>query len=90
VTPIGDLLDDVTRFEGEDVRIVGHVESPVGVLGFGTFQVNDGTGTLRVVSQNGGAPRLGAHVGVKGSFRSSFVIGSESLAVVVEEARFRP
>ena len=50
VVPIGVLLDDVRRFEGEDVRIVGEVESPVGVLGFGTFQMNDGTGTLRIVS----------------------------------------
>ena len=90
VTPIRMLLDDARRFNGEDVRIVGNVESPVGVLGFGTFQVNDGTGTLRVVSQSGGAPRAGARVGVKGTFRSAFVIGSESLATVVEEARFQP
>lgn len=90
VTPIQMLLDDAQRFDGEDVRIVGHVESPVGVLGFGTFQVNDGTGTLRVVSRSGGAPRVGARVGVKGTFRSAFVIGAESLAAVLEEARFQP
>jgi hypothetical protein len=52
--------------------------------------MNDGTGTLRIVSQSGGAPRVGAHVGVKGRFQSAFTIGSESLAVIVEEARFTP
>ena len=90
VTPIKMLLDDAHRFDGQSVRIVGDVESPVGALGLGTYQMNDGTGTLRVVSESGGAPRVGAHVGVQGKFRSAFTIGSEALAVLVESQRFTP
>lgn len=90
VTPIGTLLDDARRFDGENVRIVGDVESPMGALGLGTYQMNDGTGTLRVVSESGGAPRVGAHVGVEGTFRSAFTLGAESLAVLVERKRFTP
>lgn len=90
VTPIKTLLDDGRRFDGDRVRIVGDVENPMGVLGLGSYQVNDGSGTLRVVSQSGGAPRVGAHVGVEGTFRSAFTIGSEALAVLVENERFSP
>jgi hypothetical protein len=88
--PITTLLDDPSRFEGKTVRIVGDVESPVGALGLGTYQVNDGTGTLRVVSESGGAPRVGANVGVEGTFRSAFTIGLESLAVLLEKRRYTP
>jgi hypothetical protein len=87
---IKSLLDDAPRFDGDKVRIVGDVESPMGALGLGTYQVNDGTGTLRVVSQSGGAPRVGAHVGVEGTFRSGFTLGSESAAVLMEDERFTP
>ncbi|MGQ0721164.1 MAG: hypothetical protein ACT4PE_06280 [Candidatus Eiseniibacteriota bacterium] len=88
--PITTLLDDPSRFEGKTVRIVGDVESGVGALGLGTYQVNDGTGTLRVVSESGGAPRVGANVGVEGTFRSAFTIGLESLAVLLEKSRYTP
>jgi len=90
VTPIKTLLDDAPRFDGKNVRIVGDVESPMGAVGLGTYQMNDGTGTLRVVSQSGGAPRVGANVGVEGKFRSAFTFGSEALAVLVEKERFTP
>lgn len=88
-TPIKTLLDDPRRFDGEDIRIVGDVESPLGALGRGTYQMNDGTGTLRVVSESG-VPRAGAHVGVEGRFWSAFTIGSQALAVLVEKERFTP
>ncbi len=85
------LLDDPSQYEGDDVRIVGDVEEgSAGALGVGTYEMNDGTGTLRVVTKSGGAPRAGAHVGVEGTFRSAFTLGMESLAVLLEENRFTP
>jgi hypothetical protein len=65
-------------------------EGSVGALGVGTYELNDGTGSLRVVSKSGGAPRAGAHVGVEGTFRSAFTLGVESLAVILEKSRFTP
>lgn len=88
--PIKSLLDDPSRFNGKSVRIMGDVESSLGALGAGTYEMNDGTGTLRVVSKSGGVPRNGAHVGATGTFRSAFTIGSESVAVLVEKGRFTP
>ncbi len=87
---IGQLLDDPARYDGETVRVKGEVTSAVGALGRGAYRVEDGTGTLNVVTERGGAPREGARVGIEGVFRSVFTIGSESGAVLMERDRFDP
>jgi len=88
LTPIRTLLDDPSRFNRQVVRIFGKVTRSVGVLGYGGYQVDDGSGTLTVVSNQGGAPRTDAEVGVEGEFRSGFTLGTESAAVLLERRRF--
>ena len=90
VTPIKTLLDDAPSHDQQTVRIAGTVEEAAGVLGYGIYRVNDGTGTLTVLTQTGGAPRGGARVGVEGQFRSAFTLGTETLAVLMEKQRFNP
>jgi hypothetical protein len=86
--PIKELLDDPGKYEGQTVRIAGEVTQAAGALGFGGYQVNDGTGTITVVLQAGGAPpRVGAKVGVEGTFRSAFTLGSRTVAVLMEQRR---
>jgi len=87
VVPIKTLLDDPSRYDKQTVRIAGTVASTVGVLGYGAFRLDDGTGTLTVVSKEGGAPREGAKVWVEGEFRSAFTLGSETGAVLIEKQR---
>ena len=88
--PIRELLDDPSRYEGKSVRIAGEVKEAAGVLGYGAYKVDDGTGTLTVISQGGGAPRVGAKVGVEGTFRAAFTLGSQSVAVLMETRRKDP
>jgi hypothetical protein len=90
VTPIKTLLDDPARFDGQVVRIAGNVGLSAGALGYGAYQVDDGTGALGVVSQGGGAPREGAQVGVEGTFKAVFTLGTKSAAVLMENRRFTP
>lgn len=88
---IKELLDDPGRFDGATVRIAGDVTESVGVLGVGAYQINDGTGSLTVVSKSGtGAPRVGAKVGVEGTFRSAFTLGVQTVAVLIEDKRKSP
>lgn len=82
------LLDDPSQYDKKTVSIVGTVGQSIGVLGYGTYSLDDGTGTLRVVSKEGGAPRDGARVGVEGEFRSAFTLGTETAAVLIEKRRF--
>ena len=90
VTPIKTLLDDPSRFDGKTVRVAGTVQSSIGALGYGAYELKDATGTIPVVSEGGGAPREGAEVGVEGTFRAAFTLGARSVAVVVEKKRYTP
>ena len=86
-TPIKTLLDDPSHFDKQTVSIVGTVKNAAGVMGYGAYQVDDGTGTLTVLTQVCGAPREGAKVGVSGEFRAGFTLGTESVAVLMEKQR---
>ena len=90
VTSVKTLLDDPSRFDRQTVRVMGDVTRSFGVLGYGAYTVNDGTGSIPVVTKENGAPREGAKVGVEGEFRSAFTLGSESVAVIVEHGRYSP
>jgi hypothetical protein len=83
---IKELLDDPGQYDGKTVRIAGDVTQSAGALGYGGYQVNDGTGTLTVVIEGGGSvPRVGAKVGVEGTFRSAFTFGGRTAAVLMEK-----
>ena len=90
ITPIGELLDNPARYDGKTVRVEGEVKESAGGLGLGAYQVRDNTGTITVVSEQGGPPRTGSKVGVKGRFEALVTLGSRSLAVLREESRSTP
>lgn len=87
VTPIGQLLNDPSHYNGKTVRIEGEVKESAGALGVGAYQVKDETGTLTVINETGGSPRTGAKIGVKGTFQALFTLGAKSLAVLREQSR---
>jgi len=90
VTTIKTLLDDPGRFDKQVVRVAGNVTRSLGVMGYGAYELDDGTGTIPVVTQENGAPRTGAHVGVEGEFRSAFQLGATTAAAIVEKGRYTP
>ena len=87
VTPIRDLLNDPSRYDGKTVHIEGRVRGAAGGLGVGAYEVEDKTGRLTVVSDQSDPPRTGAEVGVKGKFQALLSLGIKSLAVLKEESR---
>jgi hypothetical protein len=86
-TSIKSLLSDPGKYDGKTVRIAGEVQNSIGALGFGAYEVKDNTGTLPVVVEGGGAPSRGARIGVEGTFRAAYTLGTESRAVIVEHKR---
>ncbi|MGH7649243.1 MAG: hypothetical protein ACREND_14090 [Gemmatimonadaceae bacterium] len=90
VTPISHLLDDPAHYDGKSVKIQGVVKESAGAFGLGSYQVQDNTGTLTVVTQSNGAPRSGDKIGVQGIFQALFTLGSRSLAVLREQSRTFP
>jgi hypothetical protein len=86
-TPIKTLLDDPGLYDRKVVRIAGDVGPSLGILNYGAYQLDDGTGTLTVVTRENGAPRQGARVGVEGEFRSAYTLGVSTAAVLIESQR---
>jgi hypothetical protein len=86
-TPIKTLLDNPGQYDRQTVRITGTVTRTLGVLGYGAYQVDDGTAGIAVVAEQNGAPREGAKVGVEGEFRSAFTLGSTTAAAIIEHSR---
>src|SRR5262245_35584173 len=77
ITPIGDLLQNSSKYNGKTVRIKGEVGESAGLLGKGAYQVKDNTGTLTVIAETGAPPPpKGATTGVKGVFQALLTIGS--------------
>ena len=90
VTPIGELLDNASKYNGKTVRIQGEVKESAGAFGLGAYQVRDATGTIPVLSQQASPPRTGSKIGVTGRFEALVTVGSKSLAVLREESRTVP
>jgi hypothetical protein len=84
---IGNLLADPERYEGQPVRVEGEVSSDGGFLGYGAYQVDDGTGSVAVITRKSSAPQAGAYVIVDGTFRPALMLGAQSLAVIEETSR---
>jgi membrane protein implicated in regulation of membrane protease activity len=67
-TNVARLLAEPQRYANRDVGLQGDVVESVSLLGHGAYKLDDGTGTIWVVSTHG-VPRRGARVKVKGKVR---------------------
>jgi hypothetical protein len=74
-TTVARLLAEPERWRNRDVGLKGDVVRSVSVLGRGAFQLDDGTGTIWVVSTRG-VPREGARVGVRGELKDIVDLGT--------------
>ena len=74
-TTINRLLAEPERYRNDDVRLRGDVVESMSLLGHGVYRLDDGTGTIWVVSRRG-VPRKGARVEVKGEVKDVVDIGS--------------
>lgn len=71
---INDILADPSRYANKDVTVKGEVTQSVSVLGHGSYKIEDGSGSLWVVSTKG-VPRKGARVEVTGKIRDVADLG---------------
>ena len=75
-TTVARILAEPQRYTRQgDVGLRGNVLESVSLLGHGAYKLDDGTGTIWVVS-NHGVPRRGARVKVNGRIRDVVDIGT--------------
>ena len=88
-TSVEKINRDPGRYAGKEVTIAGKVSGSFGALGSGIFQIDDGTGTMWVYSQNYGVPGNGAKVAVTGRIEQGFSFGGRSFATILRESQRR-
>lgn len=67
-TTVARLLAEPQRYANDTVSLQGDVVESVSLLGHGAYKLDDGTGSIWVVSRRG-VPRRGARVRSKGKIR---------------------
>ena len=83
-TSIKKINADPGHYRGKEVGIVGRVTNSYGSLGYGAYEIDDGTGRLWVVTKRG-APSRGVRVGTKGYVQTGLTFGGRSYGTVMEE-----
>ena len=72
---VNHILADPGRYRDRQVTISGYVADSYGIGSRGAYVLEDRTGSIVVVSDNG-VPRRGARVKVRGRVRESFNLGA--------------
>jgi hypothetical protein len=72
---IGEITADPGRYHNKDIAVAGTVTESYGVLGAGAYALDDGSGTLWVITQQG-VPGRGARVDVKGRLQTGMSLGA--------------
>ncbi|GAC1659726.1 MAG: hypothetical protein NVS9B15_22920 [Acidobacteriaceae bacterium] len=86
-TSIARLNAESGRYMGREVAIRGHVVSSFGVFGTGAYEVDDGTGTIWVLSNGYGVPGNGSRVAVVGRYTSGVSVGGRALAAAIRQTQ---
>jgi hypothetical protein len=82
---VGELKADPSRYHNKAITVAGTVTESYGALGTGAYAIDDGSGTLWVITQQG-VPGRGARVGVKGRLQTGFSIGGRTFGTVLVES----
>jgi hypothetical protein len=85
---IGQLKNDLDRYDDKTVRVTGVVTNSFGIplVPFQVYNVDDGTGSITVLSRSGRAPSKGARVQVTGKINEFGTFGGRSLGLHIEES----
>jgi hypothetical protein len=81
---ISKINADPSRYSNKEVSVAGTVRDSYGLLNYGVYEIDDGTGRLLVVTMRG-TPSRGAKVGAKGRIYTGASYGGRSFGTVMEE-----
>lgn len=84
-TEIRQILADPRTYEGKTVTIDGEVANSFSLVVIKYFELNDGTGTLGVVSDKP-LPAKGQRLKVTGQVRQAFSLGDRNITVLIEKS----
>ncbi len=85
-TKIADIKKSPDKFANKVVTVAGTVDESHNLVLVHYYTVNDGSGTIAVVTKDA-LPKEGAKVVAKGTVNQAFKLGDASFLVIVEEPR---
>jgi RecJ-like exonuclease len=87
-TPIKDIIAAPASFEGKEVKIKGKVKNAVQLPGLKAYTLEDETGrmTITVVTE-GQLPTANAEVALKGTVKTTLIVGGATLGLRIEEMK---
>lgn len=87
-TPIKDIIAAPASFEGKEVKIKGKVKNAVQLPGLKAYTLEDETGrmTITVVTE-GQLPAANAEVALKGTVKTTMIVGGATLGLRIEEMK---
>ena len=88
-TKISDIDKDPGKYMNKQLTVGGKVTSSYGMLGMGMYQINDGSGSLWVLSENYGVPAKGSAVTVTGQLVQTASFGGKNFSNVLRETKPR-
>src|SRR5581483_11309588 len=83
---ISQIKADPARFHNKTVAVRGTVVTSVGVLGRGGYEIQDDTGRIYVLT-NQGIPSSGARVVVEGTIFSGATVLGQAVGVAIRETK---
>ena len=88
---IADIKYNPGKYQNRSVTVDGVVTSSWGVplVPFKLYKVDDGTGEVTVVSQDGRAPTKGARVSVKGRVNEFATFGGQSVGLHLRQEHLK-
>ena len=84
-TPIGEILADLRRYDGQIVTVEGMASAPLNLMVLKSYEVTDETGSIMVVTERG-LPQDGSEVAVEGVVHEVFNLGGINYTVILEPA----
>jgi hypothetical protein len=84
---IAELKYNPGRYQDRTISVDGVVTSSwnVPLVPFRLYRVNDGTGEVTVVANNGRVPTRGAHVRVKGRVGDVATLGGQAIGLHIQQ-----
>jgi hypothetical protein len=83
---IADITSDPNKYRDKTVRVAGVVTNSFGVLNMGGYEIQDDTGKIYVIS-NQGVPAKDSRVVVEGSVFSGAVVAGQAVGVAIRESK---
>ena len=83
-TTVAKINQNPSRYQNQQVGLIGTVTDSYGLLGNGIYELDDGTGRIWVMTRRG-VPTKGTRVGASGRVHTGVSYGGRTYGMVLQE-----